>query len=138
MKIQSLLIAGMLLVPCFVVNAKSRVTHEEPATNEIAQTEENCGCECLALPTPMLEKVSSKCSVKCNCPSTCFQVCKTVSTTYTYRIPSNCQKCCQITDDKGTRPCCEKTCSVKCDKCPRRHCNHCGNKAADCGNKAAE
>lgn len=121
MKFQSLLIAGLLLVP-FFANAKTEVTENAE------------GCECLTLPTPMLEKVSTRCSVKCDCPSTCFKVCKTVNTVDTYRIPSECQNCCTITDENGTHPCCEKPCCpAKCEKrccprekcCPRRHCNRC-------------
>jgi hypothetical protein len=133
MKFQSLLIAGLLLVPCFVANAKVTVTsdNQEPMYTEVTQGAE--GCECLALPTPMLEKVSTRCSVKCNCPSTCFQVCKTVNTVDTYKIPSNCNNCCTITDENGTRDCSERPCPVKCEKtcrtrcerrCPRR-CNRC-------------
>ena len=120
MKIQSLLIAGLLLVPAFAVQAKAKVVKQtEPAVEVVT---ENAG-ECLVLPTPMMEKVSSKCKVDCNCPSTCFKVCKTVTTEDTYRIPSECKRSCTVTDENGTRPCCERpACPTKCERCPRRCC----------------
>jgi hypothetical protein len=115
MKFQSLLIAGLLLVPCFAANA----TRVAKAYGEETVAE---NAECLALPNPMMEKVSSTCKVKCNCPSTCFKVCKTITQEDVYRIPSECKNSCTITDENGTHPCCEKTCCPA--KCEREHKTH--------------
>lgn len=120
MKIQTLLVAGLLLVPCFASQAKVVVAADEPVIAE--------GCECLAMPTPMLEKISSQCSIEEKAPAACVKVEKVQKTTDVYRIPSHCKRCCTITDENGTRPCgCGEStcCPKKCDKCTRPHCNRC-------------
>ena len=122
MKFQSLLIAALVLVPCF-------------ALAEVAVAEVQEGCECLVMPTPTLEKVASQCSLEEHAPAHCFKIEKIQKTTDLYKIPSHSKRCCTITDENGTRPCgcgeglccpCKKECPKKCEpKCPRTHCNRC-------------
>lgn len=118
MKIQILLVAGLLLVPAFAVKARAEAVAGECAA-----------CECLVMPAPTLEKVSSQCSVEEKAPAQCFKVEKVQRTTDVYKIPAHCKRCCTITDENGTRPCgCgEKTCcpANKCEKHQRTHCNKC-------------
>ncbi len=118
MKFQSLLIAGLLLIPYCAARAEAEVVNE-PATE---------GCECLPMPCPMLEKVSSQCSVEEKSPAHCFKVEKIQKTTDLYRIAPHTRRCCTITDEEnGTRPCgcgeglsCPRKCEPKC--CPRPRC----------------
>lgn len=128
MKFQMLVIAGLLLIPCFVAQAKVEVSNEnEPMMSE--------GCDCLPMPTPCLEKVASQCSVEEKAPAHCFKVEKIQKTTDLYRIPSHSRRCCTITDENGTRPCdcneclscpCKKECPSKCEpKCCRPRCHKC-------------
>ena len=139
MKSQILLIAGLLLVPCFAVDA--RVQAAKADEQVIAE-----GCECLPMHTPMLEKVSSQCSVEEKAPAQCFRVEKVHKTTDVYKIPSHCKRCCTITDENGSRPCncgetlscgCKKECTcqkpaakcekpaAKCEKCHEHRCHTC-------------
>jgi hypothetical protein len=114
MKIQSLLIAGLILVPCFAANAKVTKAHEGPVVTE--------GAECLAMPTPMMEKVSTRCSVHETAPAQCFTIKKVVETDETYKIPGACVRQCSVTDENGTHPCgCEKPCACKTE----HRCNRC-------------
>ena len=127
MKSQILIIAGLLLIPCFSSKAEMNVVADEPAMTE--------GCECLAMPTPMLEKVASQCSVEEKAPAHCFKVEKIQKTTDLYKIPSHSHRCCTITDENGTRPCgcgeglacpCKKECPRKCaPKCCKPRCHKC-------------
>ena len=128
MKSQILLIAGLLLTPCFVSQAKMDAVKDEPIMTE------NAECECLAMPTPMLEKVATKCSVVEKAPAHCFKVEKIVTTDEVYRIPSHSKCACTITDENGSRPCCgesigcpcKKECPKTCEpKCHKTHCKRC-------------
>lgn len=114
MKFQTLLIAGLLLIPCFAARAENEVVVNEPAVAE--------GCECLVMPAPMLEKVSSQCSVEEKAPAHCFKVEKIQKTTDLYKIAPHTRRCCTITDENGTRPCgCgEGLCCPSCEKCPKK------------------
>ena len=91
--------------------------------NEPTMTEE---CECLAMPTPMLEKVATKCSVHETHPNACIKVEKVVTTEDLYKIPGHAKRCCTITDENGTRPCCGEGLKCECKKeCPKKECPKC-------------
>lgn len=127
MKFQMLVIAGLLLIPCFARADVKVIPADEPVITE--------GCECLPMPTPCLEKVASQCSVEEKAPAHCFKVEKIQKTTDLYKIPSHSHRCCTITDENGTRPCgcgeglccpCKKECPKRCEpKCCKPRCHKC-------------
>jgi len=120
MKFQVLALSGLMLGASFCMMAK----HEAPV---VAEDGNECVCECLPMPCPMLEKVSSQCSVEEKAPAHCFKVEKVQKTTDLYKIAPHSRRCCTITDENGTRPCgCD---TVKCSpcepRCPRPACRPC-------------
>jgi hypothetical protein len=137
MKFQVLALSGLMLgfSLCLTAGNKAKVIHNDS---------DECACECLPMPCPVLEKCSSQCSVEEKMPAHCFKVEKVQKTTDLYKIAPHSRRCCTITDENGTRPCgcgdelkcrpCEpKRCAPRCEKkcCPvrsERKCrrNRCG------------
>jgi len=133
MKFQVLALSGLMLGASFCLTAKN----EAPV---VADDANECMCECLPMPCPVLEKCASQCSVEEKAPAHCFKVEKIQKTTDLYKIAPHSRRCCTITDENGTRPCgcgdglkcsscdkCQKKCEPKC--CPRPACRPCEPKA---------
>ncbi len=120
MKFQVLALSSLMLGASFCLMAKQ-------GTPVVADDGNECVCECLPMPCPMLEKVSSQCSVEEKLPAHCFKVEKVQKTTDLYKIAPHSRRCCTITDENGTRPCgCEKVkCSPCKPRCPRPACRPC-------------
>ena len=120
MKFQILAVSALLLSGSCLMAHHTMVKDSEPMMQESAE------CECLAMPTPMLEKVATKCSVVEKAPAHCFKVEKVVTTDEVYRIPSHSKHACTISDENGTRPCCGETIGCGCKKeCPKKECPKC-------------
>lgn len=112
--ISYLLAVGMLLVG---IQSLARVEIDD-------QDEQTPAAECLVMHTPVLEKVSSQCTVEEKAPAHCFKVHKIQRTVDLYKIPAHSYRNCTVTDENGTRSCqgsecltcpSKKSCAKVCD-----------------------
>jgi hypothetical protein len=149
MNFKYMLLVTLFVVPCFakvVKTVEPAITEEE---NVVVMTNEEANPalaneECPNVPSPMIEKVGTKCKVDHCMPSQCFKVIKHITREDLYKIPGENRHECTICDENGCRPCCgdklscgcAPKCAHPCNKCESRcegrcarhhktHCNRC-------------